>query len=156
MIAINDYRQFIAELVASAASKCEEDTPSIRLAVTEDQLINLLKDMTGIVVAGNIPGSMIHHNSYTWSDGECLLMVLEKWPADKQGSGWEYDEFARIQRLTAAIIRLLTGDDFQEFCDKGEIDFSREMAIEWEYNTYGGFSGMSITFRLKDKNGTGI
>lgn len=157
MIAINDYRQFIAELIAAAAAKCEEETvPKIRLAVTETQLINMLKDMSGIVVAGNIPGSDIHNKGYTWSDGECLLMVLEKWSADKQGSDWEYQEFARIQRLMAAIVRLLTGEDFQEFCDKGELDFSRGLTIEWEYNAYGGFNGMSVSFRLKDKNGTNL
>ena len=131
MIAINDYRQFIAELIAAAAAKCEEETvPKIRLAVTETQLINMLKDMSGIVVAGNIPGSDIHNKGYTWSDGECLLMV--------------------------AIVRVLTGEDFQEFCDKGELDFSRGLTIEWEYNAYGGFNGMSVSFRLKDKNGTNL
>ena len=83
-------------------------------------------------------------------------MVLEKWSADKQDSQWEYDEFARIQRLTAAMVRLLTGEDFQQFCDQGELDTSQTVRIEWEYNTYGGFNGMSVTFRLKDKNGTGV
>ena len=156
MIGIGNYRQFIAELVAAAARNCEEETPKIRLAVTETQLINMLKDMAGIVVAGNIPGSDIHNNGYYWSDGECLLMVLEKWSADKQDSQWEYDEFARIQRLTAAMVRLLTGEDFQQFCDQGELDTSRPLTIEWEYNTYGGFNGMSVTFRLKDRNGTGL
>jgi len=156
MIAINNYRQFIAELVAAAARNCEEETPKIKLAVTEDQLINMLKDMAGIVVAGNIPGSDIHHKSYTWSEGECIIYVLEKWPADKQGIQWEYDEFARIQRLMAAIVRLLTGEDFQEFCDQGELDYSRGLTIEWEYNNFGGFNGMSAAFRLKDKNGTGL
>ena len=157
MIAINDYRQFIAELVAAAAANCEEETvPKTRLAVTESQLINMLKDMSGIVVAGNIPGSDIHDSGYYWSDGECLLMVLEKWPADKQGSQWEYDEFARIQRLMAAMVRLLTGEDFQQFCDQGELDATRPLTVEWEYNSYGGFNGMSVTFRLKDKNGTGL
>ena len=45
MIAINDYRQFITELVAAAAAKCEEKkAPRIRLAVTESQLISKLKE----------------------------------------------------------------------------------------------------------------
>jgi hypothetical protein len=154
MIAINDYRQFVAELIAAAAGKCETDTPKIRLAVTEEQLVNFLKDMPGIVVAGNVPDSDIHNNGYYYSDGECLLMVLEKWPTDKQGTDWEYQEFGKIQQLMATIVRLLTGEDFQEFCDKGEIDRARGLSIEWEYNVYGGFNGMSVTFRLKDKNGT--
>ena len=156
MIAINNYRQFIAELVAAAARNCEEETPKIRLAVTETQLINMLKDMAGIVVAGNIPGSDIRNNGCFVSDGECILYIFEKWTADRQGSDWEYQEYARIQRLTAVIVRLLTGEDFQEFCDQGELDNSRGLTIEWEYNTYGGFNGMSIGFRLKDRNGTSL
>ena len=155
MIAINNYRQFIAELIASAAEACGTDTPKIRLAVTESQLTNLLKDMRDIVVAGNIPGGQLTNNGYWMSSGECLLMILEKWPSDKQGTEWEYDRFALIQRLAAAIIRLLAGEDFQQFCDQGELDRSQGINVEWEYN-YGGFNGISITFRLKDNNGTSL
>lgn len=154
MIAINNYRQFIAELTAVAAAKCETDVPRIRLAVTEEQLINLLKDMPGIVVAGNIPGTDIRNNGCWMSGGECLLMILEKWSADKQGTDWEYQELGKIQQLMAAVIRLLTGEDFQKFCDQGELDYAYTISVEWEYNTYGGFNGMSVKFRLKDTKGT--
>lgn len=156
MIAINDYRQFIAELSAKASENSGVTVNKVRLAVTEDQLINLLKDQPGIVVAGNIPGSDIHNNGYFWSDGECLIYVLEKMPEDYQGTEREFEEYARVQSLMAAIVRLLTGEDFDEFCDKGEVDRSRDIIIEWEYNRYGGFNGMSVSFRLKDRRGTGL
>ena len=155
MIAINNYRQFIAELIAAAAEACGIDAPKIRLAVTESQLINLIKDMRDIVVAGNIPGSQLANSGYWMSSGECLLMILEKWPSDKQGTEWEYDRFALIQRLAGAVIRLLTQEDFQQFCDQGELDYSQGINVEWEYN-YGGFNGVSIAFRLKDNNGTSL
>lgn len=154
MIPINNYRQFIVELVNYACQAVGiEDVPSIRLAVTESQLVNLLKDLSGIVVAGNIPGADFT-NSGGWfqSEGECLLMVLEKMPGDEQGLEREYDRFAHLQRLMVEIVHLLTGfDGFDRFCDKGEVDYSRPLNIEWEYNTYGGFNGLSVTFRLKDK-----
>ncbi len=156
MIAINDYRQFIAELTAAAEERSGVDVGKIRLAVTESQLINLLKDQAGIVVAGNIPGAEIGNNGFFLSSGECILYVIEKTPEDRQGTDWEYDEYARMQQLMAAIVRLLTGEDFQEFCDKGEVDFSRPIVVEWEYNIWGGFNGQSVTFRLKDRNGTGL
>ncbi len=155
MIAINDYRQFVAELVAAAAQQSEVEVKKIRLAVTESQLVSLLKDQQGVVVAGNIPGAEISNNGYWLSSGECLLMVLEKMPDDQQGTDKEFDNYARLQRLMAAIIRLLTGENFQEFCDKGEVDRSQGFTIEWEYN-YAGFNGLSIAFRLKDKNGTSL
>ena len=156
MIAINDYRQFIAELTAAAQQRAGVTVDKIRLAVTESQLVSLLKDQAGIVVAGNIPGFEISNNGFFLSTGESILYVLEKTPDDRQGTDWEYGEYARMQQLMGAIVRLLTGEDFQEFCDKGEVDFSRPIVVEWEYNTFGGFNGLSVSFRLKDRNGTGL
>lgn len=153
MIPIDDYRQFVSELVNSAktAAKIDDDI-TIRLAVTETQLVNLLKDKAGIVVAGNIPGAEISKSSWFQSEGECLLMVLEKMPEDYQGTESEFESYSKLQQLMIEIVRLLTNyDGFDNFCDKGEVDYSRPLVVEWEYNTYGGFNGLSVTFKLKDK-----
>lgn len=153
MIPINSYRQFIAELINYAKQQAEVDESiTIRLAVTESQLVKLVKDLDGIVVAGNIPGADISNGSYFSSEGECLLMVLEKMPEDEQGLEAEYDRFARLQKLMLEIVKLLTNyDGFDHFCDKGTIDYTRPINIEWEYNTLGGFNGLSVSFRLNDK-----
>jgi hypothetical protein len=153
MIPINDYRQFVSELVNSAKTKAKiDDDITIRLAVTETQLVNLLKDKAGIVVAGNIPGAEISKSSWFQSEGECLLMVLEKMPEDYQGTESEFESYSKLQQLMIEIVRLLTNyDGFDNFCNKGEVDYSRPLVVEWEYNTYGGFNGLSVTFKLKDK-----
>ena len=154
MIPINDYRQFIAELINYAKQQARiDETTTIRLAVTETQLINLLKDQSGIVIAGNIPGADISKQSFFQSEGECLLMVLEKMPEDRQGTEWEFTRYEVLQQLMKEIIKILTNyEGFDRFCDKGELDYSRPLTVEWEYNTYGGFNGLSITFRLKDRD----
>ena len=153
MIPINDYRQFVSELVNSAKTKAEiDDDITIRLAVTETQLVNLLKDKAGIVVAGNIPGAEISKSSWVQSEGECLIMVLEKMPEDRQGTEAEFESYAKLQQLMIEIVRLLINySGFGSLCDKGEVDYSRPLVVEWEYNTYGGFNGLSVTFKLKDK-----
>ena len=154
MIPINDYRQFIIELINYAKQKIElEENHTIRLAVTESQLINLIKDLSGIVIAGNIPGAGITNgNGWFASNGECLLMILEKMPEDKQGTESEFERFGVLQSLMAAIVKeLLNVDGFDRFCDMATVDFTRPINIEWEYNTYGGFNGLSVTFRLRDK-----
>ena len=141
MIPINDYRQFIAELVNTASTAIGLETaPAIKLAVTESQLVNLLKDQAGIVVAGNIPGSEITNGS-GWFKGhnECLLAVLEKMPRDYQGKEQEFERYALLQSLMMEIVKLLTNTD-------------EGMNVEWEYNEYGGFNGLSVTFRLTDGN----
>ena len=154
MIPINDYRQFIAELINYAKQQARiDETTTIRLAVTETQLVNLLKDQSGIVIAGNIPGADISKQSFFQSEGECLLMVLEKTPKDRQGTEWEFTRYEVLQQLMKEIIKLLTNyDGFDRFCDKADLDYSRPLTVEWEYNTYGGFNGLSITFRLKDRD----
>jgi len=152
MIPIRNYQQFIAELTAKASVLSGVAVEKIRLAVTESQLVTLLKDQPGVIVCGNIPGMELSYPTGFWlSEGECLLMVLERMPDDLQGTQSETDEYARLQQLMQQIVRLLIGEDFQEFCDKGEVDFSRPLTVEWEYNQYGGFNGLSVTFRLKDR-----
>ncbi len=151
MIPIRDYQQFVAELTAKASQLSGVHVDKIRLAVTETQLTILLKDQPGVIVCGNIPGMQLSYPTYWLSEGECLLMVLERMPDDRQGTGSETERYARLQQLMMQIVRLLTGEDFQEFCDKGEVDFSRPLNVEWEYNQYGGFNGLSVTFLLKDK-----
>lgn len=154
MIPINDYRAFVAELVNYAKEPAGiDDKIAIRLAVTETQLINLLKDQAGIVVAGNIPGAEISSpHGWLLSEGDCILYVLEKMTEDRQGTEHEYDRYAVLQGLMREIVSLLTNaDGFDRFCDKGETDLSRPLNIEWEYNEFGGFNGLSVTFRLKDK-----
>lgn len=153
MIPINNYRQFVSELVNSAKKEAKiDDDIAIRLAVTETQLVNLVKDKAGIVVAGNIPGAEISKSSWFQSEGECLIMVLEKMPEDRQGTEAEFESYAKLQQLMIEIVRLLINySGFGSLCDKGEVDYSRPLVVEWEYNTYGGFNGLSVTFKLKDK-----
>lgn len=154
MILINYYKQFIAELVNTAKQEAGiQGSLTTKLAITESQLINMLKDIPGIVIAGNIPGADFSKDGFFRSDGECLLMVLEKMPEDKQGTESECERLSVLQKLMLEIVKLLLNyDGFDRFCDKGDIDYSRPLRVEWEYNTYGGFNGLSLTFRLKDKN----
>lgn len=156
MIAINDYRQFFAELVAAASNKSGVEVDKTRLAVTETQLINLLKDQKGIVVAGNIPSFDVTYGSYWLSSGECIIYVLEKMPEDYQGTDREFERYADLQRLMSVMLQYVSGETMQQFCDQGELDISQGIRVEWEYNTFGGFNGLSAVFRLKDKNGTGL
>lgn len=148
MIPINDYRQFIAELTAKASDLSGVPVASMRLAVTESQLVTLLKDLKGIIVCGNIPGEKITTVDYWRTEHECLLMVLEKMPADWQGTELENAELERMQRLMQQLARLIAGDDFQQFCDRADLDHSAPMNVEWEYNQYGGLHGLSVTFKL--------
>ena len=71
---------------------------------------------------------------------------------DYQGTEREFVRYAALQRLMIEIVKLLVNHEgFDRFCDKAEVDYTRPINIEWEYNEYGGYNGLSITFRLNDK-----
>ena len=73
-------------------------------------------------------------------------------PRDQQGMESELGRYAALQRLMAEIVRLLMNyDGFNRFCDMADVDYSRPLRVEWEYNVYGGFNGLSVVFTLKDK-----
>ena len=157
MIAINDYRQFIAELVAAASKLSGVRVDSIRLAVTEQQLVTLLKDLKGVVVCGDIPDATLTYPTGGWrSENECFLFVLEKMVRDRQAQEDEFCRYGRLQQLMAAIVRLLTGEELQEFCDRGQIEHAKPITVEWEYATFGGFNGLSCRFYMRDNRGTGL
>lgn len=147
--------QFVSELAAAAAASAGVSDYHVRLAVEESHLINLLKDQEGIVVCGNVPGAEVQQRqSYTDSRGQCLLMVLQKMPRDEQGMDAETDRYAVLQRLMAAIVTLLT-EGLEQFCDRMTLT-ADPLRVEWEYNAYGGFNGLSLSFYLHDNGGADI
>lgn len=146
--------QFIAELTHVASEKSSVAIDAVRLSVTESQLINILKDLNGTVVCGSIPGSETNFgNGYRATTAEPLLMVLQKMPRDEQGTSAETERYERLQRFMQAVVDILSDYDyaFDRFCDRADLDSGRPMVVEWEYNVYGGFNGLSLTFRLREK-----
>ncbi|MBR6997856.1 MAG: hypothetical protein IKI19_03520 [Prevotella sp.] len=164
MIAVNRYREFMVELanrVAQAYNDAhleerEERFQHVVAAMTEGQLITLLSDKAGLVMCGNVPGAELTRNGYVESEAQCLLLILEKSPKDRQGTDWEFQRYQLTQELMSKLCEILMGQDaFALLCESGKMAVDR-LNVEPEYNIYGGFNGWSVTFKLPDGKGTGI
>ena len=164
MIEVNLYRQFMAELATKVAKAFNDEfhpQPDISFAkvvpaMNEGQLITLLKDLSGILLCGNVPGAELTKGTYVESEAQCILYILEKSPKDRQGSDWEFDRFAVTQHLMSKLCEILLGRDaFTMLCESGQMAVGH-LNVEPEYNIYGGFNGWSVTFKLPDGKGASL
>ena len=164
MIEVNLYRQFMVELahkVADAFNDAFHPQPELEFskvvaAMNEGQLITLLKDLSGILLCGNVPGAELTKGTYIESEAQCILYILEKSPKDRQGNDWEFDRFAVTQHLMSKLCEILMGRDaFTMLCESGQMSVDH-LNVEPEYNIYGGFNGWSVTFKLPDGKGASL
>lgn len=164
MIEVNLYRQFMAELASKVAKAFNDEfhpQPDISFAkvvpaMNEGQLITLLKDLSGILLCGNVPGAELTKGTYVESEAQCILYILEKSPKDRQGTDWEFDRFAVTQHLMSKLCEILLGRDaFTMLCESGQMAVGH-LNVEPEYNIYGGFNGWSVTFKLPDGKGAAL
>lgn len=164
MIEVNLYRQFMAELATKVAKAFNDEfhpQPDISFAkvvpaMNEGQLITLLKDLSGILLCGNVPGAELTKGTYVESEAQCILYILEKSPKDRQGTDWEFDRFAVTQHLMSKLCEILLGRDaFTMLCESGQMAVGH-LNVEPEYNIYGGFNGWSVTFKLPDGKGAAL
>ena len=164
MIEVNLYRQFMVELAHKVADafngefhpQPELEFSKVVAAMNEGQLITLLKDLSGILLCGNVPGAELTKGTYIESEAQCILYILEKSPKDRQGTDWEFDRFAVTQHLMSKLCEILMGRDaFTMLCESGQMSVDH-LNVEPEYNIYGGFNGWSVTFKLPDGKGTDL
>lgn len=164
MIEVNLYRQFMAELAYKVADAFNDEfhpQPELEFskvvaAMNEGQLITLLKDLSGILLCGNVPGAELTKGTYIESEAQCILYILEKSPKDRQGADWEFDRFAVTQHLMSKLCEILMGRDaFMMLCESGQMSVDH-LNVEPEYNIYGGFNGWSVTFKLPDGKGASL
>lgn len=163
MIEVNLYREFLSELAALTTRGLNgkyqlQPHPvcfsHVVAAMDENHLVTLLRDLSGILFCGNVPGAHIGRGTYVESRAECIIYILEKSPKDRQGTEWEFDRYALMQHLMSCLCSILMGQDaFHLLCADGAMTVD-ELNVEPEYNIYGGFNGWSVTFTLPDAKGT--
>jgi len=164
MIEVNLYKQFMVELASKVAKAFNDgfhpqrdiSFAKVVPAMNEGQLITLLKDLSGILLCGNVPGAELTKGTYVKSEAQCILYILEKSPKDRQGTDWEFDRFAVTQHLMSKLCEILLGRDaFTMLCESGQMAVGH-LNVEPEYNIYGGFNGWSVTFKLPDGKGASL
>lgn len=147
MIEIRRYREWLIELKESINQEAEDARiESIAMAVHEGHMLRKLKDRRGVVLCAKYPdakttGDVDNHSS----DNDILLFVLEKVPSGQHDDEDELAHYARLQELTDALLQQLL--DGEAMCGDGVP--GETFNVEWEYDIFGGWNGLSVSFKLK-------
>lgn len=149
MINLLRFREWLLELKEKINQAVEApQIDGIALAVHEGHIIRKLRDRRGILLCGKYPDAQVNGGADAFStDNQMLLFLLEKVPSGQHNDEEELAHYASLQTLMASLkTELLDG---QMMCDDS-VRLTSSLTIEWEYDIFGGWNGLSVSFKLED------
>ena len=149
MISIKRYREWLVELkeIINRATEGPK-VDGIALAVHEGHIIRKLRDRRGILLCGKYPDAQVNGSEDACStDNQVLLFLLEKVSSGQHGDEEELAHYAYLQTLAGILKDAL--QDGQLMCDDS-VRLQSGLVIEWEYDIFGGWNGLSVSFKLED------
>jgi hypothetical protein len=158
MIALKPYKLFLDAMVASVNDTIDSENsqstdlicPLIGVAITtvsEAHAIKKLKDTAGVVLIAKLADADTKTDGTTDNYSELnhqLLYVIRKTSASELTEAKETEEYAILQRITQLVKQYIMD---RKVCDTR---MDKPFHTEWEYNVFGGYNGLSISFDLKD------
>lgn len=145
---IKRYYEQLVEWYSTINSR-HEDMPisGIRMAVREGQMNKKLKDCAGVWLCSNYPDFSVSAEEDNLSaDYGILVYLVEKVPSGSMTSVQELEFYNRMQQLMGELMELIVSSNWG--CMGLEI--VPQLRVEWEYDIFGGFSGLSVSFHAKD------
>lgn len=147
MINIQRYREMLVELKESVNKVSRTKIDGTVIAVSEKHLVKKLRDCTGLMLCANYSDAVSQGNEDNYRERNSLLLFLiEKVPSGQETDEEELLHYARIQQVMQLLKTKLR--EMDSFC--GEVEGAESMTVEWEYDVFGGWNGMSIGLNLVD------
>lgn len=148
-----------SELAAEVNS--ELDGEMVKFAVkrviaspTESHLVKKLGDKTGVSLAFRMPSadSVIVDGDNYGELNKLLFFLIEKVDPGSMSDDQELDHYNMMQRLTSMFkLRLMDRLMGNDFC-RTDNEMARGFHTEFEYQEFGGWNGLSVSFDVKDFN----
>lgn len=151
MIQIQQYREWLLEVIQAVNKQTKTPIAGVKLAVNEAHMIKKLKDKEGIWLCANYPDANLtgdYDNSE--EQNKLLLFLIEKVSSGQHDDEDEILHYAKMQHLMALLKEQLLSTD-TECIDLHPDD---NMRTEWEFDIFGGFNGLSLSLNMKDYDRT--
>jgi hypothetical protein len=152
MIKINKFAEFLQDIrgrVNAAFANDKQHIAGTVLSVQETSMQKKLKDQPGIYLCAGYPSC---ETDITDSDNYagkhfCVFFLLEKINSGSLTDAQELDFYNRMQEMAEEIQEIVISDNHT--CDYG-FAAPEKIRIEWEYNIFGGWYGLSIGFEIEE------
>jgi hypothetical protein len=164
MIPVNELNEMLIELKAAVnirlfdtdvdfiAPSVNPEIKSIVLSPNEAHLIKTLKDKPGVILAVQLAPSdtdVKNEDNYSEHDNE-LFYILEKVDPGRMSDKEERNHYAKLQLVMQFVKDYLFERGVNGNVCGGNEKVSKPFHTEWEYQVYGGFNGLSVSFKLEN------
>lgn len=147
MIPISRFREWCIELMNEVNVR-EVLIKHLVMGVDEGHIVKKIKDKQGVCLCVNYPDAVGSGTDDNAIDVQSLyFFVVEKANPGSQtddGEMLHYGKLQDIMRLLRSTLRIFA----QGNCIGVEIDLNDK--IEWEYQIFGGFNGLSMGVKITD------
>jgi len=120
------------------------------ISPTESHLIKKIADKKGIVLAVKLPDAdAVIESVDNYSDmNHMLLFLLEKVDHSAHKNAIETAHYAKIQAIMKLVKEYILHHGLNSNVFNGDETLDKPFHSEWEYNTFGGYNGLSVSFDL--------
>lgn len=124
----------------------------IIVSPTESHIVKKLKDSKGVCLAVKMPDSDFGIDTVDnyWEENHQLFFLLEKCNPGDFTDQTEREHYQKMQIIMRLVKEYLKNIGMNGVGCGGEETLSKAFHTEWEYQTFGGFNGLSISFDLRD------
>lgn len=124
----------------------------IILSPTESHIVKKLSDKKGICLAVKLADadSNIESTDNYSEQNHQLFFIIEKCNPGDFTDQTEREHYQKLQIVMRLVKEYLKQIGLNGMDCGGDETLSKPFHTEWEYQTYGGFNGLSISFDLQD------
>lgn len=147
MIPISRFREWLVELMTEVNAESAR-LAGVAMAVKEEHMVKKLKDKAGVWLAVNYPDALGTGEEDNATDDQAVFFfVVEKKNPGSMTDDEEVQHYEQLQEVMLAIRKAV-----RESAASGCVGISakEEYKIEWEYQIFGGFNGLSMGFSITD------
>lgn len=117
------------------------------IGVREGHIIKKLRDKKGVWLCANYPDYVLSCDEDNRSDRRgVLLYLVEKVPSGSQSEEDEITHYAKMEKLMGYLCQLVMEGPIscEAFANISTLN------VEWEYDVFGGWNGLSVSFKTEE------
>lgn len=147
MTPILRFREWCIELM-SEVNTDEMLIHSLVMGVKEEHIIKKLRDRTGVCLCVNYPDATGNGADDAETDVQaCYFFVVQKVNPGSQTDDQEIQHYHQLQYVMN-LLRKAVHEGTRSSCVGLDVDVNDK--IEWEYQIFGGFNGLSMGVKITD------
>lgn len=147
MINILRFREWILELVARINTDATW-IDGVVLAVKEEHMVKKLKDKQGVLLGVNYPDALCNGTEDNATDDQTVYFFLVQ--KSNPGQLTDDGEIEQYESLQVVMEMLREAVRVSAHTDCIGVTINEDFRIEWEYQIFGGFNGLSMAFKMTD------